>query len=317
MLFVARDKCDIALTNPNHFRTLTAEGSHTVIPAQNHPDEGIQEVLMIEESKTTDTFWEIIDRDLPFLRRYGRLLHLSRGDQLLDLTGQPDHLYLVESAVVSLGAGLVDGRSAEVALLGRGALLGMCSAHAWGMMPYRATVQRSGDIWQFNVAGMQRTLLQSPMLGQYMRHALETIFVQITQSAVCNRHHHIEQQVAKVLLQFHDLTALQEIFLTQQDLSDLLGVRREGITRAIGKLQLLGSIGTRRGRVRILRRSLLEQQSCECYQHISRTQLTPVLSCQPVPPNRVSTQRRFSATNTAAERAKTPEITAALLSAPA
>ncbi len=271
---------------------------------------------MTEGSNTSNTFWEIIDRDLPFLRRRSRLLRLRRGDQLLDLTGQPDHLYLVDSAVVSLGAGLVDGRSAEVALLGRGALLGMCSAHGWGMMPYRATVQRSGDIWLFNVAGLQSTLLQSPVLGQYLRNALQAIFVQITQSAVCNRHHHIDQQLAKVLLQYHDLTGLDEIFLTQQDLSDLLGVRREGITQAIGKLQLLGSIESRRGCVRIMRRSLLEQQSCECYQHIART-TPPPLYCSKVarPQAAAAPHRRFSATSKAAETAKTPDMAAALLSA--
>lgn len=263
----------------------------------------------------TQHFLDIAGQHLPNLIQRKRVLQLRRGDQLVDLLGQSKHLYLIDTALISLGAGLADGRSAEVALLGHGALLGLASVHAWGVMPYRATVQRAGTIMQFHVGGIQNEILLSTRLGEYMRYVLNNIFVQITQSALCNRHHHIEQQLAKLLLQYQDLTNLDEIPLTQQGLSDLIGVRREGVTQAIGKLYSLGVIESRRGSVRIRHRIGLQEQACECYQHVART----FEYVAPPKRARVATnappQRRLSAINSAPERAKTPEIAAAFRSA--
>jgi CRP-like cAMP-binding protein len=269
---------------------------------------------MNEGSRATQQFMDIVNQELPVLMFRKRVLQLRRGDQLTDLMGRPDHLYVIDSAVISLGADLVDGRGAEVALLGVGDLLGLSSVHAWGVMPYRATVQRAGTLWQFNVGGLQNDLLRSVRLSDYIRTVLQRVFVQITQSALCYRHHHIEQQLAKTLLQYQDLTQLEHILLTQQELSELLGVRREGVTQAIGKLQSLGVISSSRGCVHIVSRPQLQRHACECYHHIARTLELPQSLPSGSQPAAVN-QRRLSATKTPAVRANTAEITPALISA--
>lgn len=176
------------------------------------------------------------------------------------------HVYFPATVIVSLVYVTEDGASAEIAGVGNEGILGVPLYTGGETMPNRAMVLCAGNAYrlksrllreEFNRAGVLQCLL--------LRYA-QALMTQMSQIAVCNRHHSVEQQLCRWLLSSLDRVPSNELHMTQELIANTLGVRREGITEAAGKLKQAGLIDGHRGHVAVLDRSGLEKRACECYQ---------------------------------------------------
>jgi CRP-like cAMP-binding protein len=192
-------------------------------------------------------------------------VELERGDAL----GEPDvplrHLYFPTSAVVSLLAAADHGPSTELALTGREGAVGV--GLVLGSMPNAACaiVHVAGEAYRMPAAAAIAEFEASEPFRRLLLSFAQALITQISQAVVCNRHHSVDQALCRWLLMVQDRVAADDLHVTQQLIADSLGVRREAIVEAAGKLQMLGGIRTTRGVVRILDRGILEQRSCGCY----------------------------------------------------
>ena len=134
-----------------------------------------------------------------------------------------------------------------------------------GVTPSRAVVQIPGHAWRMRAAQMRRSFERGAALQPLLLRYTQALITQMTQASVCNRHHAIDQQVCRWLLLALDRLGAAEVRMTQERIAHLLGVRREGVTEAAGRLQAAGAIEYRRGRIRVLDRAGLESRACECY----------------------------------------------------
>lgn len=192
------------------------------------------------------------------------------------VTGMIAKLYFTEN-----------GASSELNLIGNEGMLGISLFMGGGSMPYQAVVVIPGYAYrlrrrlfekEINRIGGQR----SGALHGILLHYTQALITHMTQLAACNRHHSIEQQLPRLLLMILDRQSDSEIAITQHSIATLLGVRREGITEAAGKLQQAGVIKYSRGHISVLDRVSLEAQSCECYQ-IVKTEFARLLAIRPHP----------------------------------
>ena len=181
-------------------------------------------------------------------------------------SGRPQpYLYFPVSGIVSLLYLLEDGSATEIALSGREGVVGVSLFMGGGVTPSRAVVQIAGHAWRMRAAPMKKSFDLGGALQPLLLRFTQALITQMTQSGVCARHHAVDQQVCRWLLLALDRLAASEIAMTQERIAQLLGVRREGVTEAAGKLQAAGVIEYSRGRIRVLDRAGLEQQVCECY----------------------------------------------------
>lgn len=216
------------------------------------------------------------------------LVQMPRGDVLYESGGELRYAYFPTTAIVSLLYVLEDGASAEVAGVGNEGIIGVALFMGGGTMPNRALVQCAGYAYrlkcrllkdELNRAGGRR----SSALGALLLRYTQALITQISQTAVCNRHHSVEQQLCRWLLLSLDRSPSNELTLTQELIASALGVRREGITEAAGKLQHAGFVSYRRGHITVLDRSGLEKRACECYRAV-KTEFDRLL------PNATTTQ---------------------------
>src|SRR5688572_13304392 len=193
------------------------------------------------------------------------LVPMPLGDMLYEPGGQLEHAYFPTTGIVSLHYVMASGASAESASVGNEGVVGIALFMGGETTPSSAVVQTAGEGYrlegrllkaEFNRAGpMQRLLLRYT----------QALMTQMTQTAVCNRHHSVEQQLCRWLLLTVDRVPSKELTITQELIAGMLGVRREGITEAAGRLQNAGIIRYRRGHIAVLERSGLERRACECY----------------------------------------------------
>jgi CRP-like cAMP-binding protein len=195
---------------------------------------------------------------------------LAPGMALYESGRAQPWLYFLTSGIVSLLYVLEDGSSTEVALTGREGLVGIALFMGGGTTPSRAVVQVAGHAWRMRAAQLNRSFARGGALQPLLLRFTQALITQMTQTAVCNRHHAVDQQVCRWLLLALDRLDASEIRMTQEHIAQLLGVRREGVTEAAGKLQAAGLIEYRRGRIRVLGRDGLEQRACECYAVVRR-----------------------------------------------
>jgi CRP-like cAMP-binding protein len=174
-------------------------------------------------------------------------------------------LYFPASGVVSLLYLLEDGSATEIALTGREGVVGISLFMGGGGTPSRAVVQVEGHAWRMRAAPMKLSFDRGGALQQLLLRYTQALITQITQTGVCNRHHAVDQQVCRWLLLALDRLDSSEIRMTQERIAHLLGVRREGVTEAAGRLQAAGLVEYSRGRIRVLDRGGLERRACECY----------------------------------------------------
>ncbi len=204
------------------------------------------------------------------LSPYLELIPMPLGAVLYESGGHLQHVYFPSTSIVSLLYVLEDGGSAEIAVVGNEGILGISLFMGGETTPSRAVVQSSGHGYrlpaqllkqEFNRAGGRRAGTLQPLLLRYT----QALITQMTQTAVCNRHHTVEQQLCRWLLLRLDRLSSDSLNMTQELIANMLGVRREGITEAAGKLQRAGFIRYSRGHIEVLDRPRLEQAVCECY----------------------------------------------------
>ena len=176
------------------------------------------------------------------------------------------HAYFPTTAIVSLHYVMESGASAETAGVGNEGMVGISLFMGGDTTPSSAVVQDRG---RTRTGWSSRLLMQEFNRAGLMQHLLlrytQALMTQMTQTAACNRHHSVEQQLCRWLLSTLDRVPSGELVMTQELVASMLGVRREGITEAAGKLQLAGFIRYRRGHISVLDRSGLESRACECY----------------------------------------------------
>ena len=197
------------------------------------------------------------------------------GEVLHESGGQLQHVYFPTTAILSLHYVMENGASSEIAGVGNEGVLGVSLFMGGNTTPSRATVQTSGHgyrlkatlmLEEFNRAGAQRSGSLHNLLLRYT----QALITQISQTAVCNRHHSVEQQLCRWLLLTLDRLPSNELTMTQELIASMLGVRREGITETAGNLQRAGLISYRRGHITVINRSGLESHSCECYNVVKK-----------------------------------------------
>ncbi|MDQ6685403.1 MAG: Crp/Fnr family transcriptional regulator [Pseudomonadota bacterium] len=194
----------------------------------------------------------------------GRVV-LERGDVLCEPGVPLRHLYFPTTAVVSLLASSDGGASTELALTGREGVVGV--GLFLGGMPNLscAVVHVAGEAFRLPASGLEALLSDGGALQRTLFRYVQALLTQVSQSVVCNRHHSVDQALCRWLLMIQDRVGYDELHVTQQLIADSLGVRREAITEAAGKLQDLGAIRYARGLIRIVDRSTLTRRSCGCY----------------------------------------------------
>ena len=192
------------------------------------------------------------------------------GQVLYEPGVQLDHVYFPTTSIVSLLYVLADGASAEIAVVGNDGLVGVALFMGGETTPSRAVVQSEG--WAYRLTG--QALKDEFTRGGAMQHLLlrytQALLTQMAQTAVCNRHHSIDQQLCRWLLLSLDRLPSTELSMTQELIANMLGVRREGVTEAAGQLQSAGLIRYSRGRITVLDRAGIESRCCECYAAVKR-----------------------------------------------
>jgi len=207
---------------------------------------------------------------LPDSERVRLIPHLERvelplGKVLHECGGSSIYVYFPTTSIVSLMHLLHDGSSAEIATVGRDGIVGFAHLMGGGTTPSRAVVQCAGEGYRLKSHFISEEAGRAgPTLNLLLRYT-QALMTQTAQTAVCNRHHCLDQQLCRWLLLTLDRLSGNEITMTQELIASLLGVRREGVTAAAGRLQTAGLIRYRRGRISVLDREGLEQRACECY----------------------------------------------------
>jgi CRP-like cAMP-binding protein len=193
------------------------------------------------------------------------LVPMRLGEILYEPGGQLQHAFFPTTAIVSLHYVMASGASAEAAGVGNEGVVGISLFMGGDTTPSSAVVQTAGHGYRLE----SRLLKQEFQRGGLMQHLLlrytQALITQVSQTAVCNRHHSVEQQLCRWLLLTLDRVSSRELVMTQELVASMLGVRREGITDAAGRLQHAGFIRYRRGHISVLQRSGLEVRTCECY----------------------------------------------------
>ncbi|OWW20680.1 Crp/Fnr family transcriptional regulator [Noviherbaspirillum denitrificans] len=198
------------------------------------------------------------------------LVSMPLGEVLYESGGRMQHVYFPTSSIVSLLYVMEDGASAEIAVVGNEGILGIALFMGGGTTPSRAVVQSAGHGFRLQAALLRDEFNRAgPMLHLLLRYT-QALITQMAQTAVCNRHHSVDQQLCRWLLMSLDRLSTNELFMTQELIANMLGVRREGVTEAAGKLQSAGLIHYRRGHITVIDRAGLEARACECYQVVKK-----------------------------------------------
>jgi CRP-like cAMP-binding protein len=202
---------------------------------------------------------------------YARLLpdleHITMplGWALYESGGHMSYLYFPTTSIVSLLYVMENGASAEIAITGNCGLVGISLFMGGETTPSRAVVQSAGDGYRLKASIAKKEFARGSDLQHLALRYTQALITQMAQTAVCNRHHALDQQLCRWLLLSLDRLQGNELLMTQELIANMLGVRREGVTEAAGQLQAAGLIHYSRGHIKVLDRARLEQRVCECY----------------------------------------------------
>jgi CRP-like cAMP-binding protein len=177
-----------------------------------------------------------------------------------------NHVYFPTTAIVSLLHVLESGASAEIAMVGSMGMVGVAVFMGGDTMPNHAVVRSAGMAYRLGGPLLQHEFRRAGALQHLLLRYTLALLTQMAQTAVCNRHHSVDQQLCRWLLLSLDRLPANELSMTQELIANMLGVRREGVTEAAGKLQSAGLIHYNRGRITVLDRPGLEARVCECYE---------------------------------------------------
>jgi CRP-like cAMP-binding protein len=206
------------------------------------------------------------DRLYPHLQliplELGHVIYES-GDPLL-------HVYFPVDTIVSLLYVMENGASAEISVVGNEGIVGIALFMGGETTPSRAVVQSAGSAYRLNARRLKDEFSRHSEMQVLLLRYTQALITQMSQTAVCNRHHSVDQQLCRWLLLSLDRLSSNQLVMTQELIANMLGVRREGVTDAAGKLQKLGVIQYSRGQITVLNRAELEKLSCECYGVVKR-----------------------------------------------
>ena len=203
--------------------------------------------------------------DFDRLASHLEVIPMKLGEVLYEPGARLRYVYFPTTCIVSLLYVMEDGASAEIAVVGNEGMLGISLFMGGETTPSHAVVQSAGYGVRLQAHLLKEEFARfGPMMHLLLRYT-QALITQMAQTAVCNRHHSVDQQLCRWLLLSLDRLATNELSMTQELIANMLGVRREGVTEAAGKLQEAGLINYRRGRITVLDRPGLEARSCECY----------------------------------------------------
>jgi CRP-like cAMP-binding protein len=194
-----------------------------------------------------------------------KLVPLQLGKVLYESGDQLQYVYFPTNCIVSLLYVLEDGASAEISVVGNEGLIGIALFMGGETTPNRAVVQSAGTAWRLAGPLLKEEFHRSGDMQLLLLRYTQSLITQMAQTAVCNRHHSVDQQLCRWLLLSLDRLAGNQLTMTQGLIANMLGVRREGVTEAAGKLQKLGAITYVRGKITVVDRPRLEKLCCECY----------------------------------------------------
>ena len=193
------------------------------------------------------------------------LIPMPLGWAVYESGGELGYVYFPTTSIVSLLYVMESGASAEIAIAGNEGLVGISLFMGGESTPSRAVVQSAGNGYRLKASVLKREFARGGNLQHLALRYTQALITQMAQTAVCNRHHALDQQLCRWLLLSLDRLQGDELLMTQELIANMLGVRREGVTEAAGKLQAAGLIQYSRGHIKVLDRSGLEKRTCECY----------------------------------------------------
>jgi CRP-like cAMP-binding protein len=193
------------------------------------------------------------------------LVPLELGKVLYESGDTMRHVYFPSDCIISLLYVMENGASGEISVVGNEGMVGVALFMGGESTPSRAVVQSAGSAYRLSARLLKEEFSRHQELQQLLLRYTQSLITQMAQTAVCNRHHSIDQQLARWLLLSLDRLPDNRLTMTQELIANMLGVRREGVTEAAGKLQKLGVIEYFRGKITVLDRPQLERLSCECY----------------------------------------------------
>jgi CRP-like cAMP-binding protein len=203
--------------------------------------------------------------DLARIEPHLECVRMPLGEVLYEAGGRLQHVYFPTTSIVSLLYVMEDGSSAEIAVVGNEGILGISLFMGGDTTPSRAVVQSKGHGYRLKSQMLKQEFNRAgPMMYLLLRYT-QALITQMSQTAVCNRHHSVDQQLCRWLLLSLERLSGNDLTMTQELIANMLGVRREGVTEAAGKLRDAGIIEYSRGHIKVLDREQLERRVCECY----------------------------------------------------
>ena len=198
------------------------------------------------------------------------LVEMPLGKVLYESGDLLRHVYFPTDSIVSLLYMMEDGASAEIAVVGNEGLIGIALFMGGETTTNRAIVQSAGSAYRLAGQRLKDEFHRNGQMQILLLRYTQALITQMAQTAVCNRHHSVDQQLCRWLLLSIDRLSSNHLIMTQELIANMLGVRREGVTEAAGKLQKLGVIEYRRGKITVLNRPKMEQLCCECYEVVKK-----------------------------------------------
>jgi len=199
-----------------------------------------------------------------------QLVPMALGKVLYESGGPLRHVYFPTDCIVSLLYVMEDGSSAEISVVGNEGMVGIALFMGGETTPSRAVVQSAGHAYRLIGQRLKDEFYRSGDIQLLLLRYTQALITQMAQTAVCNRHHSVDQQLCRWLLLSLDRLPTSRLTMTQELIANMLGVRREGVTEAAGKLQAAGVITYSRGKITVLDRPALEAMCCECYAVVRR-----------------------------------------------
>lgn len=215
--------------------------------------------------------------ELELLAPHLELVPMALGQMLYEPGRQLRHAYFPTTAIVSLHYVTESGASAETAGVGNEGVVGISLFMGGGTTSGSAVVQIAGHAYRLEHNFLLQEFNRAGTIQRLLLRYTQALMTQMSQTAVCNRHHSVEQQLCRWLLLTLDRAPSHELIMTQELVASTLGVRRESVTEAAGRLQRAGFISYRRGHIAVINRSGLETHACECY-GVVKTELVRLLS---------------------------------------
>jgi CRP-like cAMP-binding protein len=203
--------------------------------------------------------------DYARLEPHLKLVQMPLGTVLYESGILLNHVYFPTTSIVSLLYVMADGASAEIAVVGNEGVIGVSLFMGGETTPSRAVVQSAGHAYRLSGQLLKEEFTRAGAMQHLLLRYTQALITQMAQTAVCNRHHSLDQQLCRWLLLSLDRLASNELAMTQELIANMLGVRREGVTEAAGRLQNAGLIEYRRGHITVIDREGLEARTCERY----------------------------------------------------